>query len=306
MLDQDTFLTTLYVIIDDFCRQTLPTEPIQTGPLPRLNRSEVICLALFGQWARFRSERDFWRFATTKLTHLFLRLPNLSQFNRAQRLHQEDMVAFSHYLVELMQAKNCPFEVIDRCGVSTRWCSRRGVGWLPEFTDKGLCSRLGFFEGVHLLTCVNPEGVITGFAVGPASAKDQPLAEALFAARHHPIASTCFVGSACRSGDYVTDVGFNGKARHQRWLAGFGVRVIHAEKGCTRLWRRWLAGLRQIIESVHNCLVNTFRLEEERPHELRGFFARLSAKVALHNFCIWLNRSLGRPSLQFADLLGWD
>ena len=205
-----------------------------------------------------------------------------------------------------MQAKNCPFEVIDRCGVSTRWCSRRGVGWLPEFTDKGLCSRLGFFEGVHLLTCVNPEGVITGFAVGPASAKDQPLAEALFAARHHPIAGTCFVGSACRSGDYVTDVGFNGKARHQRWLAAFGVRVIHSEKGCTRLWRRWLAGLRQIIETVHNCLVNTFRLEEERPHEMRGFFARLSAKVALHNFCIWLNRSLGRPSLQFADLLGWD
>jgi hypothetical protein len=31
----------------------------------------------------------------------------------------------------------------------------------------------------------------------------------------------------------------------------------------------------------------------------------LGAKVALHNFCMWLNRSLGRPLLQFSDLLGW-
>jgi hypothetical protein len=34
-------------------------------------------------------------------------------------------------------------------------------------------------------------------------------------------------------------------------------------------------------------------------------FARLSAKVALHNFCVWLNKHHGRPPLAFADLLGW-
>jgi len=31
----------------------------------------------------------------------------------------------------------------------------------------------------------------------------------------------------------------------------------------------------------------------------------LAAKVALHNFCIWLNRQLGRPDLAFADLIDW-
>jgi hypothetical protein len=31
----------------------------------------------------------------------------------------------------------------------------------------------------------------------------------------------------------------------------------------------------------------------------------LAAKVALHNFCIWLNRQHGRNNLVFADLLGW-
>jgi hypothetical protein len=33
--------------------------------------------------------------------------------------------------------------------------------------------------------------------------------------------------------------------------------------------------------------------------------ARLSAKVALHNFCLWLNDHLGRPLLAFADLIAW-
>ena len=31
----------------------------------------------------------------------------------------------------------------------------------------------------------------------------------------------------------------------------------------------------------------------------------VAAKVALHNACCWLNRHLGRPTLAFADLLGW-
>lgn len=305
MLDYDTFLTTLYVTIDDFCRTHLPQEQNKPGRTPSLSRSEVLTLALLGRWARFRSERDFWRFATSELRHLFLHLPHLSQFNRLEREHQEAMLAFSHFLVREMDAQNCLFEVLDRCGVATRWCNRRGVGWLPEETDKGRCARLGYFHGFELLTASNPEGVITGFAVGAGTAKDQPLAQALFYARKWQLPQTPCVGLPARSGDYVTDVGFNGKERHQTWLRCFDVRVIHSEKGYTRQWKKWLAGLRQIIESVHNALINTFGLETERPHEMRGFFARLSARVALHNFCIWLNRRLGRPSLQFADLLAW-
>ena len=48
-----------------------------------------------------------------------------------------------------------------------------------------------------------------------------------------------------------------------------------------------------------------FRLRQERPHDLTGLQARLAAKVALHNFCLWLNRRLGRPGLAFADLIAW-
>ena len=135
MLDQDTFLITLYVLIDDFCRTRLPQEPNLPGPA--LTRSEVMTPALFGQWAQFRSEGDFYRFATSCLKHLFPKLPNLSPFNRAQRAHQHDLLRLSAFLVEKLDARNCPFEAMDRCGVATRWCGRRGVSWMPEDTDKG-------------------------------------------------------------------------------------------------------------------------------------------------------------------------
>ena len=47
------------------------------------------------------------------------------------------------------------------------------------------------------------------------------------------------------------------------------------------------------------------RLDQDRPHALDGFAARLAAKITLHNACYWHNRLLDRPLPAFADLLGW-
>ena len=66
-----------------------------------------------------------------------------------------------------------------------------------------------------------------------------------------------------------------------------------------------MASIRQIVESTYDKLFNTFGLWRESPHELEGLRARLAARMALHDFCIWLNDQLGRPRLVFADLLGW-
>jgi hypothetical protein len=105
--------------------------------------------------------------------------------------------------------------------------------------------------------------------------------------------------------------GFEGEENHRRWLDLYGVRIIHPPKrnSLKRSWpkhlRRWVASIRQIIELVYDKLFNTFGLWRERAHELEGLRARLAGRVALHNFCIWLNEQLGHPRLAFADLLGW-
>ena len=52
MLNVDTFLTTLYVIVDDFCQSHAP-EKRRPGPQASLCGSEVITLAIFARWSRF-------------------------------------------------------------------------------------------------------------------------------------------------------------------------------------------------------------------------------------------------------------
>ena len=63
MLDVDTFLTTLYVIVDDFC-QPHASQQRRPGPPASLSQSELIALAIFARWSRFSSESDFYRYAT--------------------------------------------------------------------------------------------------------------------------------------------------------------------------------------------------------------------------------------------------
>src|SRR5215472_8109169 len=68
-------------------------------------------------------------------------------------------------------------------------------------------------------------------------------------------------------------------------------------------WRRWLAGVRQMVETVQEKRPPPFRLDRDRPHALSGWPARLAARMALHNFCLWVHEQLGRPRRAFADLV---
>jgi len=185
MVDPNTFLTTLYVMVDTFCKTELPPEA-HPGPARALTRSEVVTLALFGQWAQFQSERDFYRYALRHLRPAFPSLPARPQFNRLQRHHQAAMSAFALHLVNLLQARHVTYEALDCSGVPTRNAKRRGAGWLPGLADIGWSNRLGWYEGFHVIMAVTPDGVITGFGFGAASIKDQPLADTFLAVRHTP------------------------------------------------------------------------------------------------------------------------
>ena len=64
----------------------------------------------------------------------------------------------------------------------------------------------------------------------------------------------------------MADKGFEGEENHRRWLDLYGVRIICPPKrnSYKRSWpkrlRRWVASIRQIIESVYDKLFNAFGL----------------------------------------------
>ena len=308
-MDVDTFLTGLYVKVDDFCK-TLPPAAPQPGQDSHLTKSETVTLLIFSQWGIFQSERDFYRYAERHLRAAFPDLPTRPQFNRQTRQVLAEVSAFTHHLAAELDACRCAYEAMDTMGCRTRNVKRRGHGWLPGITNIGYCNRLGWYEGFNVLTSVTPTGVITGFGIAPASTKEQQFAETFLAARSvsHPRLPEIGLSAV---GPYLADNGFCGQKRQQRWHEDYGAQVITPPKRTTsrhpwpKWLRRWLASKRQIVETVHEKLLYTFRLDRDRPKELQGFRVRLAATACLHNFCIWTNEQLGHKPLAFAQLLEW-
>ena len=242
MLDPETFLVELYVLVDTFDKTAWPPER-RWGRPPSLARSEVVTLALFGQWACFPSERAFYRWAERHLRPLFPTLPSRPQFNRLLRHHTAAITAFALHLGQTL------------------------------------------------------------------AERDRTLAEAFFAHRASPAAAVPSVGQPI-SDCYVADMGFSGQQRQAAWARDYAAVVIcPPQTGSKRAWpkplKRWLASLRQVIETVNDRLLTTFRLEHERPHTLDGWLAHLAAKIGLHNVCLWLNRQFGQPDLAIAELIAW-
>lgn len=55
-MDLELFLTSVYVLVDYWCRGRPPATPRKPGRPPLLADSEVLALAILSQWPRFRSE----------------------------------------------------------------------------------------------------------------------------------------------------------------------------------------------------------------------------------------------------------
>lgn len=309
MVDIDLFITALFFLVDNFCIQN-PISP-KPGPNPSLNASEAITLLIFSQWARFRSEQDFYRFADRKLRSAFPDLPSYPQLNRQWRALHDQTCAFFIHLAESLDAQKAFYEAMDTGPVVTRNAKRRGSGWLVGQADIGYSNRLGWYEGLKVLLAVTPKGIITGFGLSPASAKEQPMAETFLYLRTNPDPRIASIGQTGYGQYYPVDKGFEGYENQERWREAYRAYIICPPKSNSRNpWpkplRRWVASIRQIVETAFDKILYTFRLDRERPHLLDGVRTRLAAKVALHNFCIWLNRQLGRADLEFADLLGWE
>jgi hypothetical protein len=328
MLDTDTFVTALYVTVDETCKMCgIPPHalPQHRGPRPALAPSEVITLALLAQWGRFPSERGFYRVATTTLRPAFPRLPDRTRYNRLLRAHQPAILCVGQTLGAALAHTLEPdarYEVLDTTAVPTRNFKRGGSArsWLAGQAALGHSTRLGWFEGLRLLAAVSPRGVLTGFGFGAGNAKEQALTEVFLAARADARLASALpsVGRALASAPavacYVADAGFHGHATHARWTACYAAQVVTPPGGnwittsrerWPRAWRRWLSRHRQIVESVFERLLFTFRLSRERPHSLAGFAARLAATATLYNACLTLNHQLGRPLLALADLVAW-
>jgi hypothetical protein len=295
-VDLETMLVSLYVLVDDWWERTHPPSPCKPGRPPSLSDPEILALAVVAQWPRWRSERDFYRFADAHLRGHFPNLLSHGQLNRRIRALETELKAFQRHLAATLADGSEVYHVLDTtlipAIVRVRACRRGLFAGQAAF---GRCpSKTEWVYGFKVALSVSPQGVITAFALAEANADERPVGEFLVASDGHDA--------------YLADKGFSSVAWERHWLEDHGALVVATpQKSSRRAWPeaacRWAAGKRQLIEGVIWQLKDYFGLERHRAKSLGGLLTRLAAKVAAYTVGQVLNERLGRPLRGFAELL---
>lgn len=295
-MDLESLLISIYVLVDDWWQENHP-EPLRKPGRPTvLSDSEVLTLAILSQWPRFRSERDFFRFASFHLREYFPNLISHSQLNRRTRALESELRALQGDLADTLADGSEVYRVLDTtlipAVVRVRAC-RNGL-FAGQATFGRCASKTEWVYGFKVALSVSPEGVVTAFGLAEARSDERPIGEFLVTSDGHDA--------------YLADKGFSSVEWERHWLESHGALVAATpQKNAYRAWPeaacKWASGKRQLIEGVIDQLKDLFALERHRAKTLDGLLTRLAAKVAAYTCGQCLNAELGRPLRRLADLL---
>jgi hypothetical protein len=295
-MDLDSFLTELYVMIDEWWQTQPEAQTPRPGRPVQLSTSEVLTLAVVGQWPRWRSERDFWRFADAHLREAFPHLCSQSQLNRRVRAAEPLLRRLHTALADALPTTAAVYHVLDTTLIPAiqrvRAC-RHGL-FAGEAAFGRCVSKTEWVYGFKVALSVAPPGIITAFGLAPANCDERPIGNALIASERAPA--------------YLADKGFASIQWETHWHATYGAVVAATpSRTTTRAWPeaacRWAAGKRQVIEQVIAQLKDFYALERHRAKTLAGLLARLAAKVVAFTLAQTLNHRRDRPLRHFVDLV---
>jgi hypothetical protein len=188
MLDLDSFLVSLYVLVDDWWKLEHSSEPPRVGRPALLSDPEVITLAILAQWPRFRSERDFWRFAHAHLRIYFPTLCSQSQLNRRVRSVEPELRSFQRAVAKtLCIGASEVYHVLDTTlipAIVRVRASRKGL-FCGQATFGRSASKTEWVYGFKVALSVSPEGVICAFGLAEAASDDRPIGDFLIIEDSH-------------------------------------------------------------------------------------------------------------------------
>lgn len=295
-MNLESLLVSLFVLVDDWWTEKHSSIARKPGRPSSLCHSEVLVLAILSQWPRWRSERDFYRYADAHLRTYFPELVSHGQLNRRIRALEPELRALQRDLARKLSDSSSVYHILDTtlipAIVRVRAC-RKGL-FAGQATFGRCVSKTEWIYGFKVALSVSPEGIILAFGLAEASSDERPIGEFLISSDGHDA--------------FLADKGFSSVHWERYWLKEYGALVAATpQNNARRAWpdeaRRWAASKRQLIESVIWQLKDYFGLERHRAKSLNGLLARLTAKVAAYTVGQVLNERLGRPLRGFAELL---
>ena len=286
----ETMLTTLYCIIDDFINTLLSTiegqkilklwEP-KRGPKRQLSLSEVLTLNILRFYFHIFDLKAFVRLAECSYKVYFPRLPNYENFLKATNQSFPFTVVLVQYLLLLNRRMNkggvsfldsTALSVCNNWNISTHQVTKK-------FSSRGKTSR-GWFYGFKLHGACDADGNLLNIRFTTGSEHDsqeaEPLTEGL-------------------SGLFVGDAGYLLRQEVFQRLCEKHKRILAASrKNMKRLMTKEDAVLlrkRSIIETVWDVLKERYGLEFHLARNIIGLFRHYCYSILSHMLQPILNSS---------------
>ena len=180
-MDLDSFLVSLYVQIDDWWKLNHSLEQPKIGRPALLSDPEVLTLTILAQWPRFRSERDFWRFAWAHLRSYFPNLCSQSQLNRRIRALEPELRLLQRAFARELAEPSAVYRVLDTTLVAAMVrvrASRKGL-FAAQASFGRSASKTEWVYGFKVALVVDPQGVVSAFGLAEAASEERPIGDAL-------------------------------------------------------------------------------------------------------------------------------
>ena len=296
----DTFVTALYVKIDDALRMRpeLRQWRPRVGLAPKLSDAELLTLAVLQALLGFTSETRFLRYATGHLRSWFPYIPHQSGYNKRLRKAQGQLRAIIRLLALDTEHWDDDTWVMDstpvECGRSRPTALRSDLaGW----ASYGYCaSHSRWFWGLRLHLVCTPAGLPITFALANPKIDEREVARDLFEAEP----------SLLRAGQRIlADKGYRSR-EFEVFLASHGVELVRpvhkSDRG--RANSPLLKPLRQLIESVNATLKTQLDLERHGGRTPGGVMTRVLQRLLALTAAIWHNAQTGQRPLR--SLIAFD
>jgi hypothetical protein len=294
MFDIEEFIIAVFVTIDAHLEALLKRYPPRSrGFAPGLSDSEVLTLEIVGEFLGYHSDTGIWRYFRRHWSAWFPALGERSTFTRqAAHLWRYKQLLHQHLLQELAAQQGDLYRVD---GFPMPVCGFKRAPQAKVF--KGLASfgssatKLGTFYGFRGHLLINAQGVILGLEVTPAHVDERDVVPELVVGLQ---------GLLLGDKGYIRS-SLTTELKEQKLTLLTPLRKNM--DNYTPLFNRTVSRHRQLVETVIGHLCHWFDIERILARDLWHLTSRLARKILAHTVIICLNRSYGRPWLQFEDLV---
>jgi len=336
-MDLDTFLTTLYVLVDDWYKGRIaPTMQRHAGRPAVMSDSEVLTVALAGRWqvgVPWRSERGLVRYMQKHGRGWFPTMLERSAFNTRTRHLWGAFLQLQQLAADWLSQADDVYLCVDAKPLPTctlAQASSRRSHWLG-LSQLGHGGNQRWFYGDKLLAVVTPRGVITGWLVSSGAVNDRWLMEVLLccragqteapgpqpdphaAKRDRSTAPTGTLRHVNAAGQatpcpYIADRNFKSPRWQSHWRDAYGGTVLtKPRRNEAHDWSpqllHWFGGLRQIVDTTFARLDTVFGFQHLNAHSYWGQLTQIAAGCAAYNLGLLFNQWLGRPLGALATLI---